>query len=106
MDQRENIINIVKNYKAIVQKDFPIEIKQFYLFGSYAKGTQRKDSDIDVALIVDHLEEDYDFFKMEPLLWLLKTKVDYRIEPHLIARDTDESEILQEIERTGIEIAV
>ena len=67
MDQRENIINIVKNYKAIVQKDFPIEIKQFYLLGSYAKGTQRKDSDIDVALIVDHLEEDYDFFKMEPL---------------------------------------
>ena len=44
---------------------------------------------IDVAFVVDHLEDNYDFFHTEPLLWKLTRQVDNRIEPLLIARDTD-----------------
>jgi len=104
MDKRETIVSRVKTYKELVDSSFPIKIDQFWLFGSYAKGSSNKLSDIDVALVVEHLDEDYDFFKTEPLLWKLTRQVDDRIEPVLIARDTDYAGLLDEIQRTGIQI--
>ena len=104
MDKKETIVSKVKTYKELVNSSFPIEIDQFWLFGSYAKNSSHKDSDIDVALVVEHLGEDYDFFKTEPLLWKLTRQVDDRIEPVLIARDTDYADFLDEIQRTGIQI--
>jgi predicted nucleotidyltransferase len=59
MDKREDIINKVKIYRDLVLKDFPMEIEQVYLFGSYAKGTPHKDSDIDVAFVVSRFEGDF-----------------------------------------------
>ena len=50
MDKRKSIIDKVKSYKDLVNSSFGIKIDQFWLFGSYAKGTPRKHSDIDVAL--------------------------------------------------------
>ena len=41
------------------------QIKALYLYGSYSKGTQNPDSDIDIAVIVDHIEGDY--FEYLPL---------------------------------------
>lgn len=104
MDEKDTIIEKVKTYKSLVKQSFPLKIDQFWLFGSYAKGTSHRDSDIDVALVVEHLDEDYDFFKTEPVLWKLKRNVDVRIEPHIIARDNDYAGFLNEIKRTGIEI--
>lgn len=92
----------MKEYKALVQKDFPMKIEKVYLFGSYAKGTPREHSDIDVAMVVSHFEGD--FFKVIPPIWKLTEQVDFRIEPHVIARDTDFSGFLDEIQRTGVEI--
>jgi predicted nucleotidyltransferase len=37
-------------FVALVERDHPVA--QAYLFGSYARGDQRKDSDIDVAVIL------------------------------------------------------
>lgn len=102
MDKREVIINKVKTYQDLVQNSLPIKIDQYWLFGSYAKGTPRKHSDIDVALVVEHLDDNYDFFETEPLLWKLSYQVDDRIEPVLIARDADYTGFLDEIQRTGI----
>ncbi|MDR1974110.1 MAG: nucleotidyltransferase domain-containing protein [Bacteroidales bacterium] len=102
MDSRSDIINKVKTYKALVQKDFPMKIEKAYLFGSYAKGTPREHSDIDVAFVVDHFEGD--FFKVIPPIWKLTEQVDFRIEPHVIARNTDYAGMLDEIRRTGVEI--
>jgi len=103
MDKREDILEKVRVYKNAVQKDFPVKIEQFYLFGSYAKGNPHQDSDIDIAMIVDHLDDDYDF-DTGTILWRLCRNIDLRIEPHLIARDTDYAYFVDEIERTGIEI--
>jgi predicted nucleotidyltransferase len=102
MDKREDIIDKVKIYKKLVLNDFPVPIEQFWLFGSQAKNNAHKDSDIDVALVVNHLDENYSVLNTEPLLWKLKRQVDWRIEPHVIARDTDYAGFLNEIERTGI----
>jgi predicted nucleotidyltransferase len=104
MDQTVDIIDKVKEYKKLVADKFPIHIEQVFLFGSYAKGNPRLHSDIDVALVVQHLDDNYDFFQTEPLLWTLRREVDTRIEPVLIARDTDFGGLLDEIQQTGMEI--
>ena len=102
MDEREHIIDKIKLYKQLVKDNFPVPIDQFWLFGSYAKNNAHKDSDIDIALIVNHLGKDYSVLNTEPILWRLKRQVDFRIEPHVIARDTDYAGFLNEIQQTGI----
>ena len=102
MDERESIIDKVKLYKKLVVEKFPVPVEQFWLFGSYAKNNAHKDSDIDIALVVNNLNDDYSMFSTEPLLWRLKRQVDFRIEPHVIARDTDYAGFIDEIQKTGI----
>jgi len=72
------------------------------LFGSHAKGLAGKDSDMDVAVIVDDLQGDY--FSTRPLLWRLRRQIDDRIEPIILERQHDESGFLSEIEKYGIQI--
>ena len=100
MDQGE-AINKVKEYRILLKKYIPLE--KVYLFGSYAKNTNRSDSDIDVAIVVKKIEGD--FFTIQPLLWKLRRQIDDRIEPILIEEDNDCSGFLIEIQRNGIEIA-
>jgi predicted nucleotidyltransferase len=99
MDKAE-AINKVKEYSILLKKYIPLE--KIYLFGSYAKNTNRTDSDIDVAIVVKKIEGDY--FAIQPLLWKLRRQIDDRIEPILIEKDNDISGFLIEIQRNGIEI--
>ena len=101
MDERDDIIGKVKKYKQLViDSSFPMKVENVYLFGSYAKGLPHKDSDIDVALVVKRFKGD--FFKVIPPIWKLRRQIDFRIEPHVIARDTDYAGFLDEIQKTGI----
>jgi predicted nucleotidyltransferase len=100
MDKRE-AINKVKEYSLLLKDHFPLE--KVYLFGSYAKNTNSADSDIDVAIVVSHIEGDY--FSIQPLLWKLRRQIDDRIEPILIERDNDNGDFLSEIQKYGIEIS-
>ena len=97
---KEEAINRVKEYSILLRKYIPFE--KVYLFGSYAKNTNRIDSDIDVAIVVKHIEGD--FFAIQPLLWKLRRQIDDRIEPILIEKDNDHGGFLTEIQRNGIEI--
>jgi predicted nucleotidyltransferase len=99
MDNRE-IITKLLDYKLLVSKHFDVD--KLILFGSYAKGTQRPDSDIDVAIIVNSISQD--FFTYAPLLWKLRREIDDRIEPILIEKNNDESGFLYEVLRTGLVI--
>jgi predicted nucleotidyltransferase len=99
MDKTE-VINKVMAYRNLLSEHFLPE--KVYIFGSYAKGTFREDSDIDVAIVVNHMEGDY--FAIHPLLWKLRRQIDDRIEPVLIEKDHDDAGFLSEIERYGIEI--
>ena len=99
MDKRE-AISKVKEYSILLRKYMQLE--RVYLFGSYAKNTNRKDSDIDVAIVVKKIEGD--FFTIQPLLWKLRRQVDDRIEPILIEEENDYGGFLVEIKRNGIEI--
>lgn len=103
MDKREGIIDKVRKYKMLVlESNLLNNMEQVFLFGSFAKGNPHKDSDIDVAFVVNHFEGD--FFKLIPPIHRLTEKIDFRIEPHIIARDADYAGFLDEIRHTGIEI--
>lgn len=97
---KEEAIKKLKNYKLLLSKHFKFE--EMILFGSYAKGLAGKDSDMDVAVIVDELQGDY--FSTRPLLWRLRRQIDDRIEPIILERQNDESGFLSEIEKYGIQI--
>jgi predicted nucleotidyltransferase len=99
MDKNE-AIKKVQQYKLLLGDHFDIE--KVYLFGSFVSNTNREDSDIDVAVVVKSISDDY--FSVNPLLWKLRRQVDDRIEPILIDKNNDKSGFLDEIKRTGIEI--
>lgn len=97
-----DIIKIVKQYIDVVSKKF--NIKEVYVFGSYAKGTNNEDSDIDIAVI---LEEDFDTIDLMIELMMLTQNIDLRIEPHPInEKDFEEGNpFIDEIKSTGLKVA-
>jgi len=50
MDKRE-AENIANKFIAVVSKKYPV--KKAWLFGSYANGSNRLDSDIDITILVN-----------------------------------------------------
>ena len=103
MDKKAVIINKVKKYKKLVNSALPVLIDQYWLYGSHAKGTPHEHSDIDIAMVVSHIDDET-YWKSIHLLWKLTYQVDDRIEPVLIARDTDYAGFLDVIKHSGIEI--
>ena len=99
MDQKK-IINIVKKYAEVVKQNY--SVNQIYLFGSYAKGNAREESDIDVAIILDKFGDDY--LEQSTKLFQLRRKIDLRIEPVLLELNNDISGFLNEIQTNGIQI--
>ena len=99
MDTKE-VIEILKRYKELLSKN--INFESLILFGSYTKGAQRQDSDIDVAVVVDEMPGDY--FVTRPILWKLSREVDDRIEPVILEKKHDASGFLAEVMRSGIVI--
>lgn len=82
-------------------KENDIGVWRLYLYGSYAKGTQSPESDIDLAVFLD--KEDIDGIKDDVELMRLRWDIDLNIEPHAFARtDFDESDpLIKEIITTG-----
>ncbi len=99
MDKSE-VIEIVRRFKELIKDYFKLE--KVYLYGSYARDTYTKDSDIDVAVIVEKIEGD--FFETTPVLWKLRRQIDDRIEPILLESGNDHSGFISEIQSYGIEI--
>lgn len=72
-------IEIVNKYVSFLMREKNLKIYQVYLFGSYAKNNQVADSDIDVAIIFDSLQD-----RLEMQLQLMKWRRDFdlSLEPH------------------------
>ncbi|MDR2543660.1 MAG: nucleotidyltransferase domain-containing protein [Treponema sp.] len=103
MDKREDIISIAKKYLELVKTShFPMKINKAYLFGSHANGNPKKDSDIDIALIVNEWVGNYEETIVP--IWRLRKSVDFRIEPHILVSNEDYADFLPEIQKTGIEL--
>ena len=69
------------------------------LYGSYAKGNWKEESDIDIAVVVDTVQGD--FLDAEAMLYRLRRNIDDKIEPVLLEEQCDESGFLNEILKYG-----
>lgn len=94
---KEQAIKLAQRYKAIVAERLPL--KTIYLYGSYSKGGYTEDSDIDIAVVMEQLNNNY--FEDTPLLWKLKRKISNLIEPVLLTED-ENNPLYADIIKTGI----
>jgi len=74
-------------------------VSMVVLYGSHAKGTAGKNSDIDIAVIVDKFDGDY--LKISAELFNLVRSVNKRIEPVLLCREYDKSGFLENVLKNG-----
>lgn len=98
----QKIEHIVQRYITFLKED-NLSIKDIYIYGSYAKGTAHKDSDIDVCVISS------DFKNLDPWEYLWKKRLDAHtlyIQPVGFAPEdfVDESPLVWEIKRTGVRV--
>lgn len=95
------IIETARQYVSQIPDE--LGLKKVYLFGSYAKGNEHKESDIDIALVLENMTN---FFSTQMLLMRLRRKIDLRIEPHpIVEKDFNAmNPFACEIQKNGIEI--
>jgi predicted nucleotidyltransferase len=79
-----------------------LEVEKIILFGSFAKGEQKDNSDIDIAVIVSGFDGDY--LELNAKLFSIVKNIDVRIEPIILNRKNDRSGFLESIEKYGIAI--
>ena len=99
----ERIIESIKKYLKTISRYYNIDA--IILFGSYAKGTNTEESDIDVAIVSSDFDDIIeDGAKLIGLTW----KIDTRIEPHPIKKEDYQkisNPFIKEIVDTGIKVA-
>ena len=97
------IMESIKKYIEKISQYYKIEA--IILFGSYAKGTEDEDSDIDIAIISNDFNDIIeDGAKLIGLTW----KIDTRIEPHPITTEDYKNvsnPFIREVVDTGIKVA-
>jgi len=74
-------------------------VSMVVLYGSHARGTAKKDSDIDIAVVVDKFRGDY--LKTSAELFNLVRSVNKRIEPVLLCSENDKSGFLENVLKHG-----
>ena len=96
MDKVEALKKARDFTKLTVDKLNPVKV---FLYGSFANGNWHKYSDIDVAVVVKELEQDY--MDTVFMLWKLRRDIDTMIEPKLFVVGQDPSGFLEYIEKYG-----
>lgn len=99
MDQSK-ALSLAKEFANLVIKEFtPQEI---LLYGSYAKGTAREESDIDVAVVFDELEGNWleSASRLSGIAW----SVSSYIESHVLENKHDRSGFLDDIRRHAMPV--
>lgn len=94
---KSQIVEIAKNYSVVVLNHF--QVKKVILFGSQVNGNVHESSDIDIAVIVNQLEDD--LLSSEAKLYKLRREIDLRIEPILLDEAKDASGFIQDILKDG-----
>lgn len=94
---RATAIEHVRQYADLVRQHF--DVRRIVLFGSYASDTAREDSDIDVAVVLDELRQDW--LTSSAKLHKLTRDIDISIEPIILDPAHDRSGFLEHILQTG-----
>lgn len=101
---KKNELNIVNEYVNLL-KQKGVDVSKVILFGSYAKGTAKPESDIDVAIISSQFGKN----NLKEIMFLrrIALKIDSHIEPLPFSpKDMNDcySTLVQEIIKYGIQI--
>jgi predicted nucleotidyltransferase len=101
----KNSIGKIRKFAALLKLQ-GVNVSKLIVFGSYAKGKAKVDSDIDVAVI----SSQFGVNTMEDMLMLRRAaiQIDSYIEPvPLSPRDLDDqySTLIQEIKQTGVSLS-
>ena len=99
---KHELEKIVRVFLDEIQKRY--HVNSAYLFGSYAKGTQDRWSDIDLAVISPDFSED--LFEERIVLMCLASEIDERIEPKPFRPDTFKpiDLLVYEIQKHGVKL--
>lgn len=97
---KEEVLRTAKEYAAAVRKE--METNSIALYGSHARGNATQSSDIDIAVIVDHIPGDY--LDTMSALWRLTNTINDEIEPVLLVASDNQSGFLETVRRTGIAV--
>jgi len=100
----EAVNRVVRDYVADVKKAMPID--RTFLFGSYAKGTATKYSDVDLCFFSKSFEGKRSVDIVAHLLKLTHKYGGTFIEPHIFPTSelVNDNPFVKEILRTGYEI--
>ena len=98
MDQ-EKVRQLVKEYSKLVVAN--MIVNKIILYGSYARGNARKDSDIDVAVVVPRSSISKDIIDDMAKLFKLRRNISTDIEPILLIDGEDASGFLDDILEYG-----
>jgi predicted nucleotidyltransferase len=95
----------VKRYIAELEKN-KIPIKKAIIFGSYARGKAKTESDIDVALVSEVFSGDR--FEDRRKIIPLRREIDNRIEPIPFRPEDFENGgiLVEEIRKTGVVVSL
>ncbi|MBI5418193.1 nucleotidyltransferase domain-containing protein [Candidatus Poribacteria bacterium] len=101
------IINIINKFiTVLIGKG--INVEKVVLYGSYASGNIRTDSDLDIAVISSDFGKDR--FEEGKMLLKLAWRIDPRIEPIPISTKSYENDtwipLIHEIKQKGIELKI
>lgn len=98
MDKKQ-VKQLVEDYAKIVVQN--MIVTKIILYGSYAKGTFNKDSDIDVAVVVPRTSLSDNIINDMSKLFKLRRNISTDIEPILLIDEDDASGFLEEISKYG-----
>lgn len=96
---KEQALELVRQYKQTISGMF--DTSKVYMFGSYSKGTAHEESDIDVAVVIPELKDDW--LSVVPRLWGATRNVSTLIEPVLL-EECHPSPLYDDVMRTGIAV--
>ncbi len=101
--EKARLIHTIRAYIKELSKSMDVE--SAYLFGSYAKGRHKKNSDIDLAIISKDASDRKKMFKILAQLSLAALKINPSIEAQIFSPDEFEApepeSFVAEILKTG-----
>jgi predicted nucleotidyltransferase len=103
-----DVIKAVQDYVRALRRQ-GLRVSRAILFGSYARGDARPNSDIDVLVVAPEFDAPYNHQQIS-ILWRLRAYTDSRIEPIGVGErrwlEDDASTILEIVRREGQDIPV
>lgn len=101
---KKNELNLIKQYINLLKSE-GVDVSKVILFGSYAKGTAKSESDIDLAVVSSQFGKN----NLKEMMFLrrIALKIDSHIEPLPFSpKDINDrySALAQEITKYGITI--